>query len=100
MSVGQLERTVSETLYTFGDGSAFQARCGRLPPGASLDPSLPPAAVPSWVLDLDSFHGWSPSEHNGEGIGEALLRLGLRCYQFFRWATRPTFLTEFGGEVE
>jgi uncharacterized protein (TIGR04255 family) len=100
MSVGQLERTVSETLYTFGDGSAFQARCGRLPPGASLDPSLPPAAVPSWVLDLDSFHGWSPSEHNGEGIGEVLLGLGLRCYQFFRWATRPTFLTEFGGEVE
>jgi hypothetical protein len=56
--------------------------------------------VPSWVLDLDSFHGWGPGGHNGDAIGEELLTLGLRCYQFFRWATKPSFLAQFGGEVE
>lgn len=100
MTVGMLERTVSESLYTFGDGSAFQARYGHLPPGASLDPSIPPANVPSWVLDLDSFRGWNADEHHGDGINEVLLELGLRGYQFFRWATNPTFLAEFGGDVQ
>lgn len=98
MTTGRLERTVSETLYAFDDGSEFQARCARLPAGVSLDPTIPAASGQSWVLDLDSFHAWSPGSHNGDDIGEELLSLGLRCYQFFRWATKPIFLTEFGGE--
>lgn len=99
MEVAALERTVSESLYRFEDGSEFQARCARLPAGVSLEPSLPPINVPSWTLDLDSFHGWAPGGHNGDAIDEELLTLGLRCYQFFRWATKPSFLTEFGGDV-
>lgn len=100
MTEGRLERTVSESLYRFDDGSEFQARSARLPAGVSLDPSIPPAIGPSWVLDLDSFQEWSPGGHTGDDIREELLTLGLRCYQFFRWATKPAFLTEFGGEVE
>lgn len=100
MAEGKLERTVSESLYQFNDGSEFQARCALLPADVSLDPSIPPAPGPSWVLDLDSFRGWGSSGHNGDAIGEELRTLALRCYQFFRWATKPTFLTEFGGEVE
>lgn len=100
MNVGTLERTVSESLYRFEDGSEFQARCARLPAGVSLEPTLTPANVASWTLDLDSFHGWGPGGHAGDAIDEELLTLGLRCYQFFRWATTPSFLTEFGGAVE
>lgn len=98
MVEGHLERTVSESLYRFDDGSEFQARYGHLPAGVSLDPGISPAVGASWVLDLDSFHGWGPTGHNGDAIGEELRTLGLRCYQFFRWAVRPIFLTEFGGE--
>lgn len=100
MAEGKLERTVSESLYRFDDGSEFQARYAQLPGGVSLDPSISPAIGPSWVLDLDSFHGWGPGGHNGDAIGGELRTLGLRSYQFFRWATTTTFLTEFGGEVE
>lgn len=100
MTEGKLERTVSEYLYRFDDGSEFQARCGLLPAGVSLDPSIPPSPSHSWVLDLDSFHGWAPGGRDGEGIGEELRNLALRCYQFFRWATKPALLSEFGGDIE
>ena len=99
MAEGRLERIVSESLYRFDDGAEFQARYGHLPADVSLDPSIPPTQAPSWVLDLDSFHGWGPGGHSGDAIGEELRNLGLRCYQFFRWATKPALLIEFGGEV-
>lgn len=97
---GSLERTVSESLYRFADGSEFQARYASLPGGISLDPSIPPANGPSWVLDLDSFHVWAPGDETGDSMGEKLLDLGLRCYQFFRWGTKEPFLAEFGGAAE
>lgn len=100
MGVGNLERTVSETLYRFDEGSEFQARTAHLPPGYSLDPTIPPALGPSWMLDLDSFHAWAPGEHTGDAIGEELSSLALRCYQYFRWSANPTFLTEFGGDIQ
>ncbi len=100
MAVGRLERTVSESLYRFGDGSEFQARWAHLPGGVSLDPTILAPNGPSWVLDLDSFRTWNPGVETGETVGEELRALGLRCYQFFRWATTPTFLHEFGGGVE
>jgi uncharacterized protein (TIGR04255 family) len=99
MKEGSLERTISESLYRFEDGAEFQARCAHLPGGMSIEPTLPPADTVSWVLDLDSYHVWGSADHAGDAIGDELLTLGLRCYQFFRWATTPAFLTAFGGEV-
>lgn len=92
-------RALSEALYRFNEGQEFLARWGTLPAGSSFDPSVPPAPVPSWLLDLDSSQNWAPGESKGDSIGDVSSHLALRAYQFFRWAVTPDFLGAFGGEV-
>lgn len=74
----------------------LQARWGLLPAGAVLDPTLPPAAVPSWVLDLDSFRA-TTAPFTPEDVASSLRQLAERAYRYFRWVVTPEFLTRFGG---
>jgi uncharacterized protein (TIGR04255 family) len=98
----QLAHSINDSVYSLGDrgpdGSVLdglQARWGLLPPGATLDPSLPPSAEESWVLDLDSFRVVKrPFETNV--IEQEIRDLSVRAYRYFRWIVTDQFLSHFG----
>lgn len=101
----RLAASLSEAMFSFDAGSTaapgaigdgLQARWGLLAGGVTLEPSLRPADVPSWVLDLDSFR------HSNEAFESAALARGvhtlsMRAYRFFRWAVTEAFLERFGA---
>lgn len=92
-----LVHSVSETLYQIDEQDGLQTRWGMLPPGAVLDPTVIPVAVPGWVFDLDSFRQAKTSADPNE-VAEHLSALASRAYRYFRWAVKTDFLTRFGGE--
>lgn len=97
---GELVRSLSESLYQLPDNVALLARWGFLPPGGSIDPTLPSASVPSWILDLDAFQTWTPGTLVRPDVNDVSSSLALRAYQFFRWAVTPQFLRLFGGDIQ
>jgi uncharacterized protein (TIGR04255 family) len=92
----ELSLTLSEALFRFADDYQLRARWGSLPENAAVDPTVPPLAARSWILDLDSF-----TEASGDFrpaiLGELTRRLADQAYRFFRWATTPAFDEFFGG---
>ena len=93
---------VSEFQYQLPSNTGLQVRCGLLPPGVGLDPTMAPAAGPSWLLDLDAFRTWQAADQYAaddiDEFNEGKLS-ALRAYQFFRWAVSDEFLRTFGAET-
>ncbi|NOT27357.1 MAG: TIGR04255 family protein [Acidobacteria bacterium] len=92
-----LQHSLTESLFLF-DKSRLLARWGRLPAGATVDPSaIEPINDPSWILDLDMFstEPLSFAASDVTAIGEEFAR---RIYTFFRWAVNDEFLKVFGGQ--
>ena len=100
---GAMFTTVSEALYSLGHGSTLEgvrdgllARWGALQPGQVLEPSIPPVASTSLVLDIDAFrHVDVAFESNA--IANHVTEMSVRAYRFFRWSVTPEFLTRFGA---
>ncbi len=87
--------TVSETPFEV-PGARVLARWGRLPAGATTDPSaIEPAPETSWVLDLDVSSAAMPFD-----VAEVLAKaedFAARQYTIFRWAVTDEFLRRHGG---
>ena len=95
-----LESAITEARYRLSDGASFMARWGLLPANTSVDPAVVPAHdYPTWLLDMDSFREFAPGSQQGTDMFEDVRELGLRAYQFFRWAVTEDFLVAFGGEL-
>jgi uncharacterized protein (TIGR04255 family) len=87
---------VAETLFAVGD-SQLLARWGRLPAGATADPSaIEPTSDASWILDLDMFRART-APFDVDRLAEETRAFAERIYTFFRWAVTPEFLKRFGG---
>ena len=98
----QLAHSINESVYSLADrgpdGSVtdgLQARWGLLPPGATLDPSLPPSSEESWVLDLDSVRV-AKRPFEASGIEQEIRELSVRAYRYFRWIVTDHFISHFG----
>lgn len=91
----ELALSVCESQYEAGDQS-LRVRWGSIPAGAVLDPSIPPAPVQSWVLDLDAYQTGSLGTDAGD-LGDLTRRLAENAYRYFLWVVTPEFLTTFGG---
>lgn len=93
----QLTHAISESHIQCADARQLLARWGLVPAGATVDPSVPPIAEPSWILDIDV------SRHK-LGSVEAADALAIaeghaeRAYAFFRWAVTSAFLTTYGAQ--
>lgn len=97
--VAEIRSVLTEARYRFPvEGGDFMARWGVLPPDTQIDSATQPRDHPTWVLDMDSYREWFPGAPPETDLFEAVRDLSLRCYQFFRWAVTPAFLTAFGGE--
>jgi uncharacterized protein (TIGR04255 family) len=96
---GRLDRALSEAHYVLPDNSHLLGRWGLVPPDSGMDMMLPALPVASWVLDLDAFREWPNGEPVTADVGTIVSDLGVRAYQFFRWAVTTRFLEEFGGSA-
>ncbi len=92
-----LVSALTEARYNFPDSASFLARWGLLPEGTSIENPGPSYGYPTWILDMDSFHEFTPGTQIDGNIYEEVRDLALRAYQFFRWAVTENFLVAFGG---
>jgi uncharacterized protein (TIGR04255 family) len=92
----QMLHTVTETLYSVGQ-SRLLVKSAKLPPGGTLDPTVPPVPGESWILDLDASAEnrifFDPS--NAVAVARDL---SATAYDFFRWAVTDDFLQHFGDD--
>jgi uncharacterized protein (TIGR04255 family) len=77
---------------------ALQMRWGKLPAGVRVDPAIPPAEAPNWILDMDMF-STQPQDFDVSVLVETNRRFAAREYAFFRWAVTDDLLRHFGGKV-
>lgn len=89
--------TFVDSTYHLPENADLHARWGLLPAQATFDPSIDPAPVTSWVLDLDAYTT-RPEAFDPEAITTRAEALCERVYRFFRWAVTDTFLTAHGGQ--
>lgn len=94
----QQVHTFSDSTFRMPEGADLHCRWGRLPAQTTFDPSVEPADVPSWVLDLDAY----TTQQEGFDPPALVARTEALCeriYRFFRWAVTDEFLTSHGGQV-
>ncbi|MFN0089158.1 MAG: TIGR04255 family protein [Acidimicrobiales bacterium] len=94
---GSLRHTITECSYELQNDNGLRARWGRLPAGASLDPSVPPVKSASWVLDLDA--SVENIEFNRAELMKRASTFGDVIYRYYRWAVTSDFLRAHGGKV-
>jgi uncharacterized protein (TIGR04255 family) len=91
-----LHHSLTESVFVL-DTSRLLARWGRLPAGATVDPSaIEPISDPSWLLDLDMFSA-EPLPFSPDTVAATGAEYARRIYTFFRWAVTDDFLRYFGG---
>ena len=92
-----LNHALTECSYDLDHGESLRARWARLPAGASLDPSVPPAKSASWVLDLDA--AVENVDFERDDLMARAARFGDVIYRYYRWAVTPEFLRAHGGKL-
>lgn len=90
--------SLTEAQYRFAEGTGFNARWGFLPPQQDLGVDITGFHHSTWVLDTDSFREWAPGAFAESDLEGEVKNLGLRGYQFFRWAVTDEALRTFGAE--
>lgn len=93
----RLLQSFSEAQFV-NDAVRSQVRWLSLPPNMSHDPTVPPAAEESWVLDIDIF-----TEQTGDFLSATVSQLvedfATRAYRIFRWGVTTEGLKEFGAKL-
>lgn len=92
-----LRHSITECSYDLEHGNTFRARWGRLPAGASLDPSVPPVKSASWVLDLDA--AVENVDFDRAELTARAATFGDVIYRYYRWAVTSEFLRAHGGQL-
>lgn len=92
----QLQSSANQARYV-AENIALQVRSGRVPPGETVDPAVPPVQESSWVLDLDSSSERMVPFDVPAALTEAG-RLSDFAYDFFKYISTEGFLKEFGDD--
>jgi len=95
-SVPAVAHSVCDSEFRFPDG-VLRVRSGLLPPDTSLDLSIPPAQVQSWILDLDTSTE-VVQDFEIEAVATRADQFADRAYAFFRWAVTDELLQSHGAE--
>jgi uncharacterized protein (TIGR04255 family) len=93
----QLLVTLTQAQLQYGNIQLI-AKWGLLPPGAVMDPSVPPTQSPSWILDLDVF-GATGGDFDAIELGKRSREYADFAYRFFRWAVTDELLRAAGGDL-
>lgn len=89
----QLRHSFADMMFAIDD-DLVQGRWGLLPEGTVMDPTLPPVAIPSLILDLDSFTMRS-ADIFSNAQGGKIRELSERAYRLFRWLITDEFIERF-----
>lgn len=96
-AAGRALHALSESMFAV-NGARLLARWGRLPAGATVDPSaIEPINELSWILDIDMFSSQAVPFAVDHIVNDAR-RFAERIYTFFRWAVTEDFLRLYGGK--
>jgi uncharacterized protein (TIGR04255 family) len=88
-----LGHSLSEVQLNQGAHSLL-VRCGVLPAGTTIDPTVPATNLKSWILDIDSAVTGNDAVPIDK-VEELSADLAERAYRFFRYAVTREFLTVF-----
>lgn len=89
-----LVHSITESVYRDGDHWLL-VRSAMLEANAVIDPTLPPAASRSWLLDLDAYDEGSPSGYPIASVRSQALALAERARRRFRESITPEFIRRF-----
>ncbi len=88
---------LTQALFNTEEGAQINARWGKLPAGATLDPmAIEPINEPSWVMDFDMFME-SEQGFNAADLSPLLESFTKRLYAVFRSMVTNQFLEFYGG---
>lgn len=90
-----MNHALSDSLFIAPRGK-LAAKWAFLPPNATHDPTIEPATVESWVLDLDAFRD-QRQPFSVPDLADQIGEVASLAYDFFRWAVKDSFLEHFGG---
>lgn len=94
-----MSQYVSFAQFVVEGGSMF-VRTAYLPPHATVDPSVAPIDVASWLLDLDmSTTLATPGHFDASALCELGEQHAARIYRFFRWTATPELIAAAGGRA-
>ena len=88
---------VTDSMYTLPDG-LLRGRWGVIPPGTTIDASMPPAAVDSFFIDIDVF-STGPMDFEPELVLGRVRDFCNRQYRFFRWIVTAEYLAAHGARL-
>jgi uncharacterized protein (TIGR04255 family) len=94
----ELGHSLTESTFLAGHGR-LNVRWGRLPKGATPDPTaVPPLKDPSWLLDLDMFTV-AQQDFEVDAVLAKARSFSSTIYSVFRWSVEEEFLRRFGGDL-
>lgn len=96
-AAAHLQHSITESMFVI-DHEQLLARWGKLPPQATIDPTIEPINEPSWILDLDMF-STERAPFDVDRVLAATTGYCERIYGVFRWAVTDEFLRRFGGNL-
>lgn len=94
----KMQHSLSETVYDLGD-RMLGARWGFLPPGGSIDPSLPVAKGASWIFDLDAYSQVVFDPEPISSVQDRVSEMAVTAYRYFRWGVTDDFIQTFRDEI-
>lgn len=95
----ELQALISQAQFSLPNEIQLVARTGVIPAGGTHDPTIDPATVRTWTLDLD-VSVTHQATFNVDDLDEQGRDLAAHAYRFFRWAVTKEFLKYFGASDE
>lgn len=93
----ELVHALTEAVFRL-EGGQLVARWGTLPAGATVEPTVRPVPVRSWLLDIDAATT-DVGEFDPDTLTTLAEHYAERVYRFFRWAVTDEFLRAHGGQL-
>ncbi|OBF96448.1 hypothetical protein A5790_05310 [Mycobacterium sp. 852002-51152_SCH6134967] len=87
---------VGETVYE-GKEASLLVKSAYLPPGASIDATIPPATGPSYLLDLDAFATGPSAAFDDAAIDQQANVLAKKARDFFEKVTTDEYRARFAS---
>lgn len=91
-----IAHSVSETVYE-GDSVSLLVKAAYLPPGASIETTIPSVPGRAWLLDLDAFATGPSSAFDDVEIAQQATVLAKKAHDFFEGVTTDEYRARFAS---
>lgn len=95
-SEDNIVHSVAETVYKSSDASLL-VKTAYLPPGASVEFTIPPVPTRAWMLDLDAFSDNPSEDFDDAAINDQAALLAKKAHDFFEMVTTDAYRSRFAS---